>query len=183
MRKKTLSFATATILLLFTSSGGAQQTNPDALEQAEWGTFQLDLQRAMQSTDVEKKRDAAIEALAIEPKLRNWTAPLPRPEVRAELQLLVATANVDRTKGDHSRDLETAIVYAQSSLQFFTRQEFPQLWAAAKEVLGSAYAQRIEGDKAANIETSIGAVNEALSVFTQEAFPAEWASSQTLLAM
>jgi CHAT domain-containing protein len=184
MRKLMLATIAATVLVLFAASAGAQTAAPDPLEQELWRQFQLDLLRVQQNPDNEQKREAAIDALSIEPKLTAWPASAgSRAQARALLQLIVAIANANRTKGDRARDLETAIACAQASLDVFARDAFPQPWGIAKQVLATAYARRVAGDRSANIEASLAAANEALGVFTAERDPTNWATTQTLLGI
>src|SRR4028118_1573535 len=85
-------------------------------------------------------------------------------------------------QGDRANNLERAIAFYTAALTVYTRDAFPQDWAATQNNLGVAYLYRIRGDKAENIEMAIGSYTAALSVRTREAFPEKWAMTQNNLA-
>src|SRR4028119_931534 len=85
-------------------------------------------------------------------------------------------------QGDRASNLERAIAFYTAALTVYTRDAFPQDWAATQNNLGVAYLYRIRGDKAENIEMAIGSYTAALSVRTREAFPEKWAMTQNNLA-
>ena len=83
--------------------------------------------------------------------------------------------------GSRADNLEIAIVAYQLALQVFTRDAFPQDWAATQNNLGTAYRTRIKGERGENLELAIAAFQLALQVFTREAFSQDWAQIQNNL--
>ena len=68
-----------------------------------------------------------------------------------------------------------AIAYFTAALTVYTRDTFPENWAATQNNLANAYLYRIRGERADNIELAIASYTAALSVYTREAFPEQWA--------
>ncbi|WP_414619974.1 CHAT domain-containing protein [Calothrix sp. CCY 0018] len=84
--------------------------------------------------------------------------------------------------GDKASNIEIAVASCETLLKVFTREAFPQQWAATQNNLALAYSDRIKGDIAENIEKAIQSYNAALQVRTCEAFPQDWAFTQNNLA-
>jgi CHAT domain-containing protein len=94
----------------------------------------------------------------------------------------LAIAYTYRIRGETADNIEVAIGYFTAALTVYTRDTFPENWAATQNNLGEAYRNRIRGDKAQNIEVAIAYFTTALSVRTREAFPEKWAMTQNNLA-
>ncbi|NES19741.1 MAG: tetratricopeptide repeat protein [Symploca sp. SIO3E6] len=86
------------------------------------------------------------------------------------------------TLGNRASNLETAIASYKNTLQIYTREAFPEQWAAIQNNLATAYTNRIRGEKAENLENSIASCHNALEIRTREAFPVDWAMTQHNLA-
>ncbi|MHC5862236.1 CHAT domain-containing protein, partial [Nostoc sp.] len=69
----------------------------------------------------------------------------------------------------------------QLALQVYTREAFPEQWAATQNNLAIAYRDRIKGERADNLELAIAAYQLALEVRTRKAFPYDWALTQNNL--
>jgi len=80
--------------------------------------------------------------------------------------------------GSKASNLEIAIAGIQITLTVFTREDYPQEWAASQNNLGIAYFNRIRGKKAENLEMAIATCEAALTVYTRDAFPQEWTKNQ-----
>ena len=81
-------------------------------------------------------------------------------------------------QGDRANNLEEAIAFYTAALSVYTRDTFPEDWAATQNNLANAYSNRIRGERADNIELAIRYYTAALSVYTPEAFPEDWAMTQ-----
>ncbi|MEG3847653.1 tetratricopeptide repeat protein [Microcoleus sp. herbarium19] len=81
-------------------------------------------------------------------------------------------------QGDRANNLERAIASYTAALSVYTRDTFPEDWAATQNNLANAYSNRIRGERADNLEKAIGYYTAALSVYTPEAFPEDWAMTQ-----
>ena len=79
-------------------------------------------------------------------------------------------------------NLELRITAYTLALQVYTREAFPQHWAATQHNLALAYSNRIRGERADNLEQAIATYQLALQVYTREAFPFDWAITQYNLA-
>ncbi|MGO9984618.1 MAG: CHAT domain-containing protein [Rhodomicrobium sp.] len=159
----------------------AQGLGEDAQEENRLAQFQRLIQRAAQGTDLEDKRAAAMEALAMEPTFRHWTLPVPRELVRAALNGAIGLADVDRVLGDRAENLEAAISALEASLTYLTKEQFPTEWGTAKTALGVAMGRRIKGDRGENQASAISLLNEVLAVFTRESNPEMWARAKMSL--
>jgi CHAT domain-containing protein len=84
--------------------------------------------------------------------------------------------------GNKASNLEIAITGYEIALTIFTRDGFPQQWAATLNNLAAAYRSRILGERAENLEQAIACYEESLKVCTPDAFPNEWATTQNNLA-
>jgi tetratricopeptide (TPR) repeat protein len=84
--------------------------------------------------------------------------------------------------GDRALNLELSLTASQLALKVFTRNAFPENWAANQNNLGAAYRNRIRGERADNIELGIASYELALQVYTRDAFPENWAGTQNNLA-
>jgi tetratricopeptide (TPR) repeat protein len=63
----------------------------------------------------------------------------------------------------------------------YTRQAYPEQWAATQNNLGNAYRNRIRGERAENLEQAILHYQQALEVYTRQAYPEQWAATQNNL--
>ena len=136
-----------------------------------------------QSTDHPEVKIAVLEAaLRLEPQLRQWPLQASREQVRGRLLGDLGDSYQKRRQGSRADNVEAAIKAYEAALTVFTREAFPQHWAAAQNNLAAAYRNRIEGSKADNVEAAIKALEAALTVFTREAFPQHWAGAQNNLA-
>ncbi|MEL7407301.1 MAG: tetratricopeptide repeat protein [Cyanobacteria bacterium J06558_2] len=81
--------------------------------------------------------------------------------------------------GIRVNNIEIAIIGYQVILEsLYTREAFPEDWAATQNHLGIAYEDRIIGKRAENLELAITAYKQSLTVFTREANPEKWAETQ-----
>ena len=85
--------------------------------------------------------------------------------------------------GTHTQwlNLEIGIAAYEQALQAYTREAFPEDWAATQNNLANAYYNRIRGERADNLEQAIAAYERALQVRIREAFPEDWAATQNNL--
>ncbi|WP_353845999.1 tetratricopeptide repeat protein [Microcystis sp. M169S2] len=104
------------------------------------------------------------------------------PQQWAMIQNNLASAYLDRIRGQKADNLEIAIAACQEALKVYTFDAFPQQWANTQNNLAIAYLFRIRGERAENLERAITACQEALKVLTFEAFPQDWAMTQNDLA-
>ena len=86
-------------------------------------------------------------------------------------------------QGDRASNLERAIAFYTAALTVYTRDAFPENWAATQNNLANAYLYRIRGEKAENIELAIAFYTAALTVYTRDTFPEDWAKMQNNLAI
>jgi tetratricopeptide (TPR) repeat protein len=83
--------------------------------------------------------------------------------------------------GNRTSNLDIAIIGYELVLNIFTREDFPQDWAATQNNLGIAYSDKITGNRAENIDEAIACYQLALQVYTREDFPEKWATTQNNL--
>ncbi len=81
-------------------------------------------------------------------------------------------------QGDRANSLERAIAFYTAAFSVYTRDTFPEDWAATQNNLANAYTYRIRGERADNLEMAIASYTAALTVYTPEAFPEDWAMTQ-----
>ena len=84
--------------------------------------------------------------------------------------------------GDRWLNLELGIAAYRLTLQVYSKETFPEDWAATHNNLAAAYTRRIRGFASENIERAIAAYQLSLQVLTREAFPIDWAMTQNNLA-
>lgn len=77
--------------------------------------------------------------------------------------------------GNQMLNLELSVTACKLALKIFSRESYPEKWAALHNNLGNAYGDRIQGDRAENLELAIEHFNLALQVYTRENSPEEWA--------
>lgn len=85
--------------------------------------------------------------------------------------------------GSRASNLEIAIAGNQAAMTVYTREEFPQQWAAAQVVVGDLCRERIRGQRIENLMSALAIYHEALQVFTDQAFPQKWAKLQESMGM
>ena len=85
----------------------------------------------------------------------------------------LANAYIYRIRGERAENLEQAIFHYQQALEVYTRQAYPQQWAAAQNNLGNAYQNHIRGERAENLEQAIFHYQQALEVYTHQTYPVE----------
>jgi CHAT domain-containing protein/tetratricopeptide (TPR) repeat protein len=85
---------------------------------------------------------------------------------------------IDFPLGNKAINIEIAISCYELATTVFTRESFPEQWAAVQNNLGIAYSQRIKGDRADNLEQAIIYYQKALQVRTKESLTIEWAETQ-----
>ena len=83
-----------------------------------------------------------------------------------------------RIRGERADNLEEAIAAYEKSLEVYTRDAFPEDWAATKNNLGTAYRNRIRGERANNLEVAISCYQQALNIRSLKSFPLDWADTQ-----
>jgi tetratricopeptide (TPR) repeat protein len=83
----------------------------------------------------------------------------------------------------NSGSIEQSIDSYKSITQVFSKDAFPQLWAAANAKLGILFWIRLEGDHEQNLNEAIEAFKGALQIVTNERFPEEWARLENNLAL
>ena len=83
--------------------------------------------------------------------------------------------------------LEQSVAACWAALKVYTREQFPQDWAATQNNLGNVLAvlgERASGEQAARyLEQSVAAFRAALEVYTREQLPKQWAMTQNNLAV
>ncbi|MEG4216921.1 CHAT domain-containing protein, partial [Microcoleus sp. Pol14C4] len=87
----------------------------------------------------------------------------------------------NRIEGVRAANIELAISCYRSALEVYTRENYPENWAATQNNLGTAYSHIIEAVRAANIESAISCYRSALEVRTRENYPENWATTQNNL--
>jgi tetratricopeptide (TPR) repeat protein len=80
------------------------------------------------------------------------------------------------------RDIEAALRAFKAVLRVYSRETYPEQWAATQDRIGNAFSSRRERDRGENEASAIEAFENALSVRTFESFPREWAQTQADLA-
>lgn len=65
-----------------------------------------------------------------------------------------------------------------SSMEDYSREQYPEQWAQANYELGRALSMRTTGDLSDNVERSIVHYRRALEVYTRVAYPERWAALQ-----
>jgi CHAT domain-containing protein len=85
--------------------------------------------------------------------------------------------------GSRASNLDIAIIGYELVLNIFTREDFPEEWAATQNNLANAYLYKITGNRAENIDEAIRCYQLALEVRTREDFPENWAEIQNNLAI
>ena len=120
--------------------------------------------------------------------LRSWVM-ASLPQIESELAQAFADGIVNFSfliqefpLGSIASNQEIAIAGYEVAATVFTREAFPQNWAASQNNLAIAYSKRIKGDRAENLEAAIAHYHAALQVYTNEAFPTDWAEIQNNLS-
>ena len=119
--------------------------------------------------------------------LRSWaSASLPEVEIGQAQNIAAAIGNFSILirqfpLGNRASNLEISITGYEVVTTVFTRQAFPEQWAALQNNLGNAYLYRIRGERAENLEAAIRCYLAALEVYTRQAFPKQWAATQNNL--
>ena len=85
--------------------------------------------------------------------------------------------------GERWLNLELSIAAYRLTLQVYSKETFPEDWAATQNNLAAAYTRRTQGNHAENIEQAIAAYQLSLQVLTRESFPAAWAMTLNNLAI
>jgi tetratricopeptide (TPR) repeat protein len=109
-----------------------------------------------------------------------------KAQERFQIVLLFCTFGVSIQQfplGDLSLNVELSLTTSQLVLTVFTRNSFPENWAATQNILGSAYWERIRGERADNLEQAISSFELALQIYTLDAFPENWAATQNNLGV
>jgi CHAT domain-containing protein len=86
------------------------------------------------------------------------------PPVRASVHHHLATALLQRSRGDRSQDLEAAIQHLKQAMDQLKDQPKSKEWAFVVRGLGDAYHQRIAGQRSKNIERAIQCLTAACRV-------------------
>lgn len=81
------------------------------------------------------------------------------------------------TTGGRSEGLQESIDCYHAALSFFTRDNFPEQWAATQINLGSAYSYLSNDDHARNFRIAIEHYQAALTVYDEQNFPEQWAGT------
>jgi tetratricopeptide (TPR) repeat protein len=122
--------------------------------------------------------------------LRIWatsifsTLPAEKPEPGKRIAAVIAIFSNQICQlplGNRASHLEIAITGYEVVSRVFTRQAFPQQWAAVQNNLGNAYYGRIRGERAANLEAAIRCYLAALEEYTHEQLLEERAGTQNNL--
>ncbi|MDJ0557220.1 MAG: tetratricopeptide repeat protein [Microcoleaceae cyanobacterium MO_207.B10] len=91
----------------------------------------------------------------------------------AQTQNNLASAYINRIRGERAENLENAIAAFHLALSVYTKQDFPMNWATTQNNLATAYRNRIRGERAENLENAIAAYHLALSVRKPDTLPAD----------
>ncbi|HEX3656097.1 MAG TPA: DUF4062 domain-containing protein, partial [Pirellulales bacterium] len=97
----------------------------------------------------------------------------------ARIQLLLGTGwplILASTEAEAAENTKRAIAAYGAALTVYTKEGYPDDWAAAQSGLGLAWSGLSTGDKAENLEKAIAAYEAALTVYTKDGYPAEWAA-------
>lgn len=78
--------------------------------------------------------------------------------------------------------VEIAIVGYKIASTVFTRDAYPEQWAATQDGLGTAYCEKFQGDRAENLEWAIEHYKLALQVIKPKKIPQTWGLIQNNLA-
>ncbi|EDZ92292.1 hypothetical protein AmaxDRAFT_4914, partial [Limnospira maxima CS-328] len=84
-------------------------------------------------------------------------------------------------QGQRAINLEIAIAIYIKALDFFDRQDNPEVWGTIQNSLAVAYRNRLRGERAENIEEAIRCYQAALEVRTRTAYAEDWATTQNNL--
>ena len=104
-------------------------------------------------------------------------------QLKAALHNALASSLFQDPKGEREENLEQAISNYRQALEVYTRDAFPQDWAATQYNLANAYHERVRGERAENLEEAISRFQQALEVYTRDAFPQDWAATQNDIAI
>lgn len=96
--------------------------------------------------------------------------------VWAESYTALARLYLQRTGGDHNKDIAQGIACAECALDLWDRTEQPVAWAEASDLLGLLYRRRWSDDPALDMEQSLACHQAALETLrpSQETHPASW---------
>lgn len=173
------------ILMAVVCMGVAAQSS--SAQQAEHRSSPAVLEAAYRAWQQARSADEKIEAgervLTLERGSEDWSLPVPRARVRAEVSGALGSLYVGRAQGVRADNLEKGIGYLQAALGVWTRDGDPVAWASAHNDLGVAYWQRVRGARADNQENAIANFEAAQTVFTGETYPDRWAQLQNNLAI
>ncbi len=105
------------------------------------------------------------------------------PVGRAELHLALALT-LHELAGDRRDLLLQAVKHYHAALQLVTREDAPELWAAAHANLATAYLTMpmVEASDQLRLGVAVQSLRAALKVYTPETHPKRWASAQLNLA-
>ncbi|MEG3836405.1 CHAT domain-containing tetratricopeptide repeat protein [Microcoleus sp. Z1_C3] len=107
------------------------------------------------------------------------------PQQWAAVQINLAVAYRNRTRGNLADNIECAIACYQNALQVLNRTTTtsPSTWALAQSNLAVAYIDRLRGERSENLELVIACCQKALSVYNPQEFPLDWAMTCNNLAV
>jgi CHAT domain-containing protein len=105
------------------------------------------------------------------------------PQQWAAVQINLAVAYRNRTRGNLADNIECVIACYQNALQVLNRTTSPSTWALAQSNLAVAYIDRLRGERAENLELAIACCQKALSVYNSQEFPLDWAMTCNNLAV
>jgi len=162
----------AVVAGLFSSLAFAQPKNYDA----DMTAF-LQMMSVVGKAKEAKTPDAKIalfeKALQLEGSFKSLPKSLPKgldlpqkEEFRGEIQVGLAKALLESTKGDQSTNIERAITLLGEGTSAIKREHFADTWAEGHATLGNAYLKRVIGSKAMNLDTAISEYKLALEVYT-----------------
>ena len=60
----------------------------------------------------------------------------------------------------------------------FTKNDFPEWWAAVNNNLGNVYLEKLAGVTAQNYEEAINFYFQSCEVYSEDKFPEKWANVQ-----
>ncbi len=105
------------------------------------------------------------------------------PQEWAITQSNLATAYLNRIRGDKADNLEKAFTACTEALKVSTFDNFPEHWANINNNLACVYRLRIGGERAENLEMAILCCQKALKVRNFQAFPQDWADVHNNLSL
>jgi hypothetical protein len=101
----------------------------------------------------------------------------------AAVRLNIAGLFLTRLTGNSYENILHSISECESSLRYYTEDNYPTQWASTQKIIGMAYAFLSKGDLVINLQKSINALKKSLRVYKENKFPKQWAQTQKYLGL